>query len=276
MNVLSLFDGISCGQLALQRAGIKVDKYFASEIKNHAIKCTQHHFPETVQLGDVCKVKAADLPKIDLLIGGSPCQNFSSFNQQDRRGLEGEKSRLFFEYLRLLKECRPRFFLLENVVVAKEHLEVINRLLRVEPITINSALVSGQSRRRMYWTNIPGVYEPDDRHITFQSILESGFTPKEKSTCLLVSVHPFRNKLKLYFNSFVAYTDHNMIFDDEETYLLCKDYFEKNFPDVKVRAELPEEYPDYFEKSRQLTTVEMERLQTLPDGYCTSAGLSRA
>jgi len=116
LNVLSLFDGMSCGQIALQKAGIKVNKYFASEIKKHAIKVTQHNFPNTIQLGSVLDVKASDLPKIDLLIGGSPCQDFSSANKE-KLGLQGEKSGLFYEYLRLLKECEPKYFLLENVAM---------------------------------------------------------------------------------------------------------------------------------------------------------------
>ena len=119
MNVLSLFDGISCGRIALERAGIHVDNYYASEIKDIAIKVTQSHYPDTIQLGDVTKVKGADLPKIDLLIGGSPCQDFSIANLV-KDGLEGDKSSLFFHYLRLLKEVKPKYFLLENVKMKKE------------------------------------------------------------------------------------------------------------------------------------------------------------
>ena len=110
MNVLSLFDGMSCGQIALNRCGIKYDNYFASEIKPHAIKVTQHNYPKTIQLGDVTKVFAKDLPKIDLLIGGSPCQDFSACNKE-RKGLKGSKSSLFFEYLRLKNELNPKYFL---------------------------------------------------------------------------------------------------------------------------------------------------------------------
>ena len=114
MNVLSLFDGMSCGQIALNRAGIPYDNYFASEIKKHAIETTQLHYPKTIQLGDVTKIKSEDLPKIDLLIGGSPCQDFSQANKE-RLGLKGEKSSLFFQYKRLLDELNPKYFLLENV-----------------------------------------------------------------------------------------------------------------------------------------------------------------
>jgi len=141
LNVLSLFDGMSCGQLALQKAGIKVNQYFASEIKPHAIKVTQHNFPNTIQLGSVLDVKASDLPKIDLLIGGSPCQDFSSANKE-KLGLQGEKSGLFYEYLRLLKECEPKYFLLENVAMDDYSYAAISEMLGTYPTNINSELVS--------------------------------------------------------------------------------------------------------------------------------------
>ena len=114
-NVLGLFDGISCGQMALQKAGIKYGNYYASEIKKHAIETTQYNYPNTIQLGDVHDIKAEDLPKIDLLIGGSPCQDLTYINCKGRAGLEGEKSKLFYEYVRLLEELNPTYFLLENV-----------------------------------------------------------------------------------------------------------------------------------------------------------------
>ena len=164
MNVLSLFDGISCGQIALERAGIKVDNYYASEIKDIAIKVTQLHYPNTIQLGDVRNIKAEDLPKIDLLIGGSPCQDFSNANR-NKDGLEGEKSGLFYQYLRLLHELKPRYFLLENVAMKKEERKRISDMLGVEPILINSNLVSAQNRKRLYWTNIPNVEGHSGRRI---------------------------------------------------------------------------------------------------------------
>ena len=133
MTVLSLFDGISCGQLALQRAGVHVDEYYASEIKKSAISVTQKHFPNTIKLGDVRYLKAVDLPKIDLLIGGSPCQDFSPLKwiNWESKGLEGDKSALFYEYLRLLKELKPRYFLLENVKMRKESEYLLNEFLGV-------------------------------------------------------------------------------------------------------------------------------------------------
>lgn len=181
MNILSLFDGISCGQVALKRAGIKIDKYYASEIDKYAIQITQKNFPNTIQLGDVNKYSEWELPKIDLLIGGSPCQDLS-VSKKDRQGLKGERSKLFYIYVECLKKFKPKWFLLENVnSMPKEAKEEITRLLGVEPIMINSALVSAQQRKRLYWTNIPGITQPEDKHIYLQDILESGLSYIDKS-----------------------------------------------------------------------------------------------
>jgi len=171
-SVLSLFDGMSCGQIALNRVGIEYDNYFASEIDKHAIKVTQTNYPNTIQLGDVTKVKGSDLPKIDLLIGGSPCQGFSFAG----KGLnfEDPRSKLFFEFVRLKNETQPKYFLLENVVMKKEHEKVISEFLGVEPILINSNLVSAQNRKRLYWTNIPGIKQPTDKCITWGDVREHG------------------------------------------------------------------------------------------------------
>jgi len=169
MNVLSLFDGISCGQIALNRAGIKYDKYFASEIDSYAIKISMNNYPNTIQLGDVSKVSGYDLPKIDLLIGGSPCQGFSLTGKQ--LNFEDPRSILFFEYVRLLKETKPTYFLLENVGMKQEYQDVITEYLGVSPIIINSSLVSAQNRKRLYWTNIPGVEVPEDKKIFLKNIV---------------------------------------------------------------------------------------------------------
>jgi DNA (cytosine-5)-methyltransferase 3A len=170
MNVLSLFDGMSCGQIALNRAGIKDYTYYASEIDKHAIKVTKKNYPNTIQLGSVTEVKATDLPQIDLLIGGSPCQGFSFSGKQ--LNFEDPRSKLFFEFVRLVKECKPKYWLLENVVMKKEFEQVITEHLGVEPIKINSALVSAQNRERLYWTNIPNVGQPNDKGINLTDILE--------------------------------------------------------------------------------------------------------
>ena len=168
MNVLSLFDGISCGQIALNRANIKYDNYFASEINKDAIKVSQTNYPSTIQLGDVSIIKGDDLPKINLLIGGSPCQGFSFAG----KGLnfEDPRSKLFFEYVRLLKETNPKYFLLENNRMKKEYQNIISNYLGVEPIKINSSLLSAQNRERLYWTNIP-VTIPTDRNIMLKDIV---------------------------------------------------------------------------------------------------------
>ena len=191
MKVLSLFDGMSCGQLALNRLGIKVDKYYASEIDKYAIQVTQANFPETIQVGDVCNLKAEDYQDIDLILAGSPCQGFSFAGKQ--LAFDDPRSALFFEFIRLLKEIKPKYFLLENVKMKKEFLEVITDQVsacypdfkggddlfggKIEPILINSALVSAQSRQRYYWTNIPNIEQPEDKGIVLRDILvEDGQT----------------------------------------------------------------------------------------------------
>lgn len=170
MNILSLFDGMSCGQIALQRAGISYQNYYASEIDKHAIKVTQHNFPKTIQLGSVTEVKAENLPKIDLLIGGSPCQGFSFSGKQ--LNFEDTRSKLFFEFVRLLAECKPKYFMLENVVMKKEYQDVISEHLGVEPVKINSSLLSAQNRERLYWANFD-IKQPNDKGIGLDDILET-------------------------------------------------------------------------------------------------------
>lgn len=182
MNVLSLFDGMSCGQIALERANIKVDNYFASEIDKYAIQITQKNYLKTVQLGDINNWKKWNLPKIDLLIGGSPCQGFSiagkGINFNDPR------SKLFFEYVKILKHLKKKNpdikFLLENVRMKKEWRDIITKHLEVEPILINSSLVSAQNRLRLYWTNW-NFKEPEDKHIYLKDIVVSGEPLKDKS-----------------------------------------------------------------------------------------------
>jgi DNA-cytosine methyltransferase len=171
MNVLSLFDGMSCGRLALDRLGIEVDQYYAAEIDKYAIQVTQENWPETIQLGDVTQIKGKDLPKIDLILAGSPCQGFSFAGKQ--LAFDDPRSALFFEFVRILKECNPKYFLLENVKMKKEFLDIITQQVGAEPILINSALVSAQNRQRYYWTNIPGVEQPENRGIVLRDILET-------------------------------------------------------------------------------------------------------
>ena len=267
LNVLSLFDGMSCGRIALERAGIKVNQYFASEIKPHAIKVTQHNFPNTIQLGSVLDVKASDLPKIDLLIGGSPCQDFSSANKE-KLGLQGEKSGLFYEYLRLLKECKPKYFLLENVAMDDYSYAAISEMLGTYPTNINSELVSGQLRQRSYWTNIGPesfdlfgnrysmIPQPRNKKIKFQDLLDNGYTDRLKARCLLESESrnpgsTFSSLRRYMIQGFI-----NVIFKDKET-------FEKY--SKMTEAEMKENFIDG--DIRKLNQNEMERLQTVPNGY---------
>lgn len=181
MNVLSLFDGISCGQVALERAGVQVDKYYASEIDKYAIQITQKNYPNTIQLGDVNGFDSWDLPRIDLIIGGSPCQDLS-IAKQDRQGLDGARSGLFWRYVDCIKKFKPKYFLLENVAsMPNKAKEIITEALGVEPILINSALVSAQQRKRLYWTNIPNIKQPEDKGILLKDILLSGLPYLDKS-----------------------------------------------------------------------------------------------
>ena len=196
MNVLSLFDGMSCGQIALNKVGIKYDNYFASEIDKFAMKVTQSNYPNTIQLGDVTKIDSSKLPKIDLLIGGSPCTDFSfagkrmgmitkdnieitdlqTYIKLKHEGFQFEgESFLFWEYVRILKEIRPKYFLLENVRMTDKWKRVITNTMGVEPIYINSRLVSAQERKRFYWTNIPNITIPEDKGISFSDIVGQGW-----------------------------------------------------------------------------------------------------
>lgn len=199
LRVLSLFDGISCGQVALERAGIPVETYYASEIDKYAIQITQKNYPNTIQLGDVTKIDFTSFKgKIDLIMGGSPCQDLSIAGK--RAGLQGERSGLFYKFVEAIEVIKPKYFLLENNVgMPKEAYEEISRLMGCYPIIINSALVSAQTRKRFYWTNIgPQNYnlfgfptvampQPKNKGILLKDILESGQAPDEKSRTLLSS-----------------------------------------------------------------------------------------
>lgn len=175
MNVLSLFDGMSCGQIALERAGVNVNKYYAAELDKHAIKVTQANYPNTIQLGDVTKWREWDIDwsSIDLLIGGSPCQGFSFAGKQ--LAFDDPRSKLFFVYVDILNHIRsvnPEIkFMLENVKMKKEYLDVISSFLGVDPEPINSSLVSAQNRQRYYWANWE-FGQPEDKGIVLADILE--------------------------------------------------------------------------------------------------------
>jgi len=183
LKVLSLFDGISCGMVALERAGIPVDKYYASEIDKYAMQVSAKNYPDIIQIGNVTEVKYYKgnllsekgyiTTDIDLLIGGSPCQGFSFAGKQ--LNFEDPRSKLFFEFVRILREVQPKYFLLENVKMKQEYQDVISGYLGVEPIEINSSLVSAQNRKRLYWTNIPNAAQPEDRGVMLKDIVHENF-----------------------------------------------------------------------------------------------------
>lgn len=179
MKVLSLFDGISSGRLALERAGIKVEKYYASEIDKYAIQVAQKNYPDTIQLGDCTKLNYLELLDVDLVIGGSPCQGFSFAGKQ--LNFDDPRSKLFFEFVRAVRIIKPRYFLLENVKMKKEFQDIISAELGVEPIEINSSLVSAQNRKRLYWTNIPNLVLPTDKNIVLKSIVPDAVLTKSKT-----------------------------------------------------------------------------------------------
>ena len=274
LNVLSLFDGMSCGRIALERAGIEVDNYFSSEIKDYAIKVADLNYPqdEKNRLGDITKIDGFSLPKIDLLIGGSPCQDFSGANKE-RLGVDGVKSGLFFEYVRLLKATKPKYFLLENVRMKKEHQDFISSIIGCEPIIINSELVAPHLRHRLYWTNIPFIEMPEDKELKLNDDLINGFSDREKARTLLESdSRPLSTPIKMahrYFNT--GFT--TLIFESREHYNLIKEHFDKYFKgksakeidDLSKNMDL-----SFYNGLRYMNNRERECCQTVPQGYTYS------
>ena len=290
MNVLSLFDGISCGQIALTRAGIKIDRYFASEIDKNAIKVAQDNYPDTVQLGDVTKISYHNgvlkgesgewKTEIQILLGGSPCQGFSCAGSG--LNFEDPRSKLFFEYVRVLNELRAHnpnvLFLLENVRMKKEYLDIISSHLGVEPIKINSALVSAQNRVRFYWTNLPNVSLPEDLGIQLSEIVDENYDGiwvyprgannggikdyKGKSPTVTTSSWQrnfllFRGDAKRTFprypNGLPRIKQLEARKDNKSNCITC----------AKDDSLLLRPDGDY----RHFSPVEVERLQTVPEGY---------
>ena len=213
IRVLSLFDGISCGQVALERAGVKVDKYFASEIDKHAITITQKNYPNTVQIGDVNDISMNKYSDIDLLIGGSPCQSFS--NAGSRTGFDGT-SGLFWQFVKILKEVKPKYFMLENVKMKQEWKDIITDALGVEPIEIDSALVSAQQRKRLYWTNIPiEKMVIEDKKIYLNDILEIEVESNEDK--IIMAKSDFDVKVRKYYIDKIELCKYLRSFRDKNT-----------------------------------------------------------
>jgi site-specific DNA-cytosine methylase len=274
MNVLSLFDGMSCGQLALKKAGIKVDDYYASEIDKWAIQVAQKNFPNTIHIGSVLDVRGGNFgeDKIDLLIGGSPCQSFS--RSGDGSGFDG-KSKLFWEFVRVLNEVKPKYFLLENVVMKKEWEDVITKALGVEPILIDSKHFSAQKRQRLYWTNIPFDKNIQDKGITIQDILSPQGNEK------ILNDHPVI--LDRDGDSFKVRNA------TKQGYLIANngDCINLEVPNSKTRRGRVStgktntlntacSYGVVLNGNlRELNVVEYERLQTVPDNYTSGVSDSQ-
>ena len=236
--VLSLFDGMSCGQIALERANIKVKQYYASEIDVYAMKVTQHNYPNTIQLGSVTDIKVNELPQIDLLIGGSPCQSFSNAGKQT--GFIG-KSGLFWEYIRILREAKPKYFLLENVVMKKKWKTIISNELGVRPILLNSNSFSAQNRQRLYWTNISNIIPLTDKGILLKDIIDTNIIGNLSEEYIN---HRLNQK---------RWGNHFGNLNTKKSNTLCA----IGKSDVILLKDL----------KRYLTPLECERLQTVPDEY---------
>lgn len=273
MRVLSLFDGICCGHLALERAGIKIDSYDAYEIEKSAIKATQVNFPDVVHHGDVTKEDFTKYKgKVDIIIGGFPCMDVSMAGKG--AGLKGARSGLFYEFLRAMEECEPKYFLVENVVMKKEWENIITSCLGVEPIEINSSLVSAQNRRRLYWTNIPNVTLPKDKNITLADILEDIEFPnpaairgRRLNKATIVGRRLDENGHRQDYDKTIPITQCLEVRATNTNKSNCLTTVDKD----NVLTPLPVgRYPDAFKNNlpfRYYTTKEMCRLQTVPDDF---------
>lgn len=252
LTVLSLFDGISCGMVALQRAGIEIDKYIAYEIEHNAIEISRKNYPDIIRGGDVTKEDFTKYRgKVDLLIGGSPCQNLCSCG--DKKGLDGAESKLFFDYVRALYETEAKWFLLENnATMTKENQDIITEIMGVEPIYINSNLLTAQDRKRLYWTNIPGIEQPEDRGLTLKDIVQPVEEKREYECYKRMAA---KREGTLAFKKAWA----NVRTLDQKSRALTTSQAISNSGATNVKYSDTEYYI--------LTPIECERLQTLPDNY---------
>jgi len=265
LNVLSICDGMSCGRIALERAGIKVNTYYASEINPNSIKITQKNYPDTIQIGDVTLltnwlntiIKAKD--KINMLIGGTPCEDLSvtAIDRKDiSRGLEGCQSKLFYEYVKILNLIKPEYFLFENVAsMTNDNRDLISKILGVTPILINSNLLAAQDRERYYWTNISNITQPKDKGLVLKDIMETNVDEK----------YYYKQDYEFY-----GYDKKIIARLNLKTHDLCKRVYNPNFKSPTLTAV----QGGYQEKKvfdngrcRKLTPLEYERLQTVPERY---------
>ncbi|MCM1222402.1 MAG: DNA cytosine methyltransferase [Lachnospiraceae bacterium] len=282
MKVLSLFDGISCGRLALERADFSVEKYDAFEIDKYAISVSANNFPDIIQHGDVFNGDFTQFKGYDLLLGGSPCTYWSVAKKGRETTADGKGFRLFLQYVRALEESNCKYFVYENNhSIHKNIKNAISEKFGVKPIMINSALVSAQQRKRCYWTNIPNVTQPDDKNILLKDILESGLSWQEKSYCMTASYDGaiFKNTLERKQRTMVAVPirigeygkggQGQRIYSVQgKSVTLSANGGGQGAKTGLYKIDLPD--GDYI--IRKLTPVEAERLQTLPDNY--TAGIS--
>tara|TARA_B100000123_G_C25710406_1_gene419628 strand:- start:311 stop:1234 length:924 start_codon:yes stop_codon:yes gene_type:complete len=278
MNVLSLFDGMSCGQIALDQLGIKVNKYYASEIDKYAIAVAKENYPNTIHVGDITQLDPKDFKNIDLILAGSPCQGFSFAGKQ--LAFDDPRSALFFEFIRLLKAIKPKYFLLENVRMKQQYLDVITQQVsecypehegndlfdsKIEPILINSSLLSAQSRQRLYWTNIPNVRQPEDLGIVLKDILEDEVEKHYLAGKNLIENYQGGNQLNPNYKS-QANTIHDK---NKKSGAICAGThgYANGYVETKpIKVGMNIENLSW----RKLTPLEVERLQTVPDNYTAS------
>ena len=260
MNVLSLFDGISCARLAFEN----IKKYYASEIDSIAIACSKSNWPDIEHVGDVKKLDGKKFKNIDVLIGGSPCQDLSSANV-NQRGLNGNKSGLFWEYVRILKESKPKYFIFENVFsMTMEARDEISKALNVQPIMINASRFSAQSRKRLFWTNIPLKELPEAKKVSINDIAEKGEALKKANPNVL-KTGDFIPMTKPNSGDLICVGNvRGSLYSTERVYSgsgkACT---------LRCRSR---EYFKIDDVIRQLTITEIERLQCLPDGYSSPMG----
>lgn len=251
MNVLSLFDGIGCAKLALERANIKIDNYYSSEIKPSALKVLNYHYKDIFHLGNINNYNKWNLSKIDIILGGSPCQDLSIANKK-RKGLKGERSVLFYKFVECLRKFNPKYFILENnASMPNKDKQKISKILGVEPIEINSSLLSAQNRRRLYWTNIPNITQPKDKNILLKDIID-----KERKWFDILPC--FKKKWQ----------------STDRIKLIGKITREKSYTLTTKKCHTTNYYLNEDEtKMTNLEIHEWEKLQTLPVGY-TDCGIN--
>ena len=292
MRVLSLFDGISCARVALERAGHTVDTYYASEVEVNAIKVAQKNHPDIIQLGSVVGLAP---PECDLLIGGSPCQDLS-IAKKERKGLDGDRSGLFWEWVRVWKEAKPKWWVLENVAsMPKKDRDIISKELGVEPVMFNASLVSAQSRKRLFWTNIPFTL-PEDRGILLKDILQPDgevderMVMKGKAFCLTATYshqtpteNGIKNSIERKHRTMVKVgreigrrLDADGTRADADPTIAYQRRIETREDNKSgTLTSVQKDNLVVGERIRKLTPIECERLQGLPDNYTEGIAMTQ-